>query len=74
MGTEEPPEGHYVNDYDTYVPPGHRHNVDYFYQVLKDEHSNPFVYSSDPSVVDGNEDGELPRSANRTLHAGASGK
>ncbi len=60
MGTEDPPGGHYVNDYDTYVPPGpDRHNADYFYQVLKDEHSNPFVYSNDPAVVDGNEDGEL---------------
>lgn len=60
VGTQEDPGGHYVNDYDTYVPPGiDRHDIDYYYQVLKDQHTNPFVYSNDPAVVDGNEDGEL---------------
>lgn len=60
IGSTEPPGGKYINSYDTYVPPGpDRHSIDYFFQALKDEHYNPRVYSSDPLVIDGKEDGEL---------------
>lgn len=59
-GSTAPPGGHYVNRYDTYVPPGRpRHGIDYFFQALKDEHFNPRVYSSDPLAIDGKKDGEL---------------
>ena len=60
VGSKQPPGGHYVNVYDTYVPPGKsRHSIEYFYQSLKDEHYNPRVYSNDPFVIDGKKDGEL---------------
>lgn len=59
-GTTEPPGGHEINRYDTYVPPGpDRHGIDYFFQTLKDEHFNPRVYSSDPIAIEGKQDGEL---------------
>lgn len=59
-GTTDEPGGHYVNRYDTYVPPGaSRHSIEYFYQALKDEHFNPHVYASDPYTIDGKSDGEL---------------
>ncbi|TRX49034.1 sulfatase [Fulvivirga sp. M361] len=58
-GTTEPPGGHYINRYDTYVPPGpDRHSIDYFYQVIKDVHFDPLVYSNDPLLIDGKTDGE----------------
>ena len=42
--------GHHVNRYDTYIPTGKpRHNIEYFYQALKDEHYNPHIYSNEPS-------------------------
>lgn len=60
VGKTEAPGGHYVNLYDTYIPPGKpRHDIEYFYQSLKDEHYNPRVYSNDPSVINGKKDGEL---------------
>lgn len=60
VGSTEAPGGHYVNTYDTYVPTGKkRHNIEYFYQSLKDEHFNPRIYSSDPSTIEGRKDGEL---------------
>ncbi|WP_111706826.1 sulfatase family protein [Lutibacter citreus] len=60
VGTTEAPGGHYVNTYDTYVPPGKpRHNIEYFYQALKDEHFNPRIYSNDPDAIEGKKDGEL---------------
>lgn len=62
VGTEEPPGGHYVNQYDTYVPPGpDRHSIDYFFQDVKDQHYNPFTYSNDPTLINGNTDGEVYR-------------
>ena len=37
-GSTSSPGGHYVNRYDTYVPPGKpRHGIDYFFQALKDD-------------------------------------
>lgn len=61
-GTTEAPGGHYVNAYDTYVPPGPaRHNIEYFYQALKDAHFDSRIYSNDPIAVDGKADGELHR-------------
>lgn len=61
-GTQETPGGHFVNAYDTYVPPGAaRHNIEYFYQALKDSHYDSRVYSNDPKVIDGKSDGELHR-------------
>ncbi|MBE7640562.1 sulfatase-like hydrolase/transferase [Salegentibacter sp. BLCTC] len=60
VGTEDAWGGNYINEFDTYIPPGiDRHDIDYYYQVLKDEHANPFVFSNDPAVVGGNKDGEL---------------
>ena len=42
------------------MPPGpDRHSIDYFYQLLKDEHFNPRCYSNDPELVGGKEDGVL---------------
>lgn len=62
MGTEDAPGGYYVNDYDTYVPPGSsRHNIEYFYQALKDEHYDSRIYSNDPKAIEGKSDGELHR-------------
>ena len=59
QGTTTPPGGHYINRYDTYVPPGpDRHGIDYFFQVLKDDHFDPLVYSNDPLLIDGKTDGE----------------
>ena len=60
VGTTEAPGGHLVNEYDTYVPAGKaRHNIEYSYQSLKDEHFNPHIYSNDPTTIEGKKDGEL---------------
>ncbi|MFB9058092.1 sulfatase [Mariniflexile ostreae] len=60
VGTKEAPGGHYVNKYDTYIPAGKaRHNIEYFYQALKDDHFNPHIYSNDPNAIEGKKDGEL---------------
>lgn len=60
VGTTEAPGGHFVNPYDTYVPPGpSRHSVEYFYQALKDEHYNPHIFSNDPNTIAGKKDGEI---------------
>ena len=60
VGTNQAPGGNYVNSYDTYVPAGAaRHNIEYFFQSLKDEHYNPHVYSNDPNTIEGKKDGEL---------------
>ncbi|MFY0605109.1 MAG: sulfatase [Cyclobacteriaceae bacterium] len=60
VGTTDPPGGQYINNYDTYVPPGpDRHGIDYFYQVIKDVHFDPMVYSNDSKLVEGRKDGEL---------------
>lgn len=57
-GTTESPGGHYINRYDTYVPPGKdRHSIEYFYQSVVDNHVNPYAYSNDPKTVNGNKDG-----------------
>ena len=62
VGTAERPGGHYMNDYDTYVPPGpSRHGIDYFFQAAKDAHFHPRCYSNDPEAVGGLQDGELYR-------------
>ena len=61
-GSSEAPGGHYVNRYDTYIPPGpDRHSIDYFFQLLKDYHFDPRCYSNDPVLVNGLADGELYR-------------
>ncbi len=60
IGSTDPLGGHYINPYDTYVPPGpDRHGIDYFFQTLKDDHFNPRVYSNDPKAIEGKKDGEL---------------
>ncbi|TGV04767.1 sulfatase family protein [Flavivirga rizhaonensis] len=59
VGTKEPPGGNYVNKYDTYVPPGKRHGIEYFYESIKDSHFNPHIYSNDPFTIEGKKDGEL---------------
>ncbi|MDO6807556.1 sulfatase [Zobellia galactanivorans] len=60
VGSTEEPGGHYINRYDTYVPPGKsRHSIEYFYQSIRDTHYDPLVYSNDPNTVAGKKDGEL---------------
>ncbi len=60
QGTTDSPGGKYMNEFDTYVPPGpDRHGIEYFFQSVKDQHFNPHVYSSNPNVIDGKKDGEL---------------
>jgi len=60
VGTEQEPGGHFVNNYDTYLPVGRaRHGIEYFYQSVKDEHYNPHIYSNDPGAIEGKKDGEL---------------
>jgi len=59
IGSTEAPGGHYINTYDTYIPPGKRHGIEYFYQSIKDEHYNPHIYSNDPNTIEGKKDGEL---------------
>ncbi|MGY5355933.1 sulfatase family protein [Wenyingzhuangia sp. IMCC45467] len=60
VNTTDKPGGHYVNQYDTYVPKGaQRHQIEYFYQALKDEHFNPHIYSNDPLTIHGKKDGEI---------------
>ncbi|MFC1762305.1 sulfatase [Planctomycetota bacterium] len=62
VGSKEAPGGHYMNAYDTYVPPGpDRHSIDYFFQAAKDVHFDPRCYSNDPQAVGGLQDGELYR-------------
>ncbi len=62
VGTTEAPGGQYINTYDTYVPPGpSRHNIEYFYQSIKDRHFDPLIYSNDPEVIQGKKDGDLHR-------------
>ena len=59
VGTADAPGGHYINRYDTYVPPGaDRHSIEYFYQSVVDNHVNPMAYSNDPETVGGNKDGQ----------------
>ncbi|MFA6831568.1 MAG: sulfatase-like hydrolase/transferase [Bacteroidaceae bacterium] len=61
-GTLTEPGGHNVNEFDTYVPGGiDRHHIDYFYQLLSDQHMNPITYSNDPTNVNGKKDGEAYR-------------
>lgn len=60
MGTTESPGGHFMNRYDTYIPPGKsRHSIEYFYQSIKDVHFDPLVYSNDPKSIEGKKDGVL---------------
>ncbi|MDW5289184.1 sulfatase [Formosa sp. PL04] len=60
VGTTEAPGGHYVNEYDTYIPTGKkRHGIEYFYESIKDTHFNPHIYSNDPYTIEGKKDGEL---------------
>lgn len=62
VGSTEAPGGNYINPYDTYVPPGFsRHNIDYWYQSIKDRHKDPLVYSNDPNTINGKTDGEQHR-------------
>jgi len=73
-GTTSPPGGQYINAYDTYVPPGApRLGYSYFFQTLRDTHSDPLCYSSDPQAINGLKDGELykPKRFNAELEAEA---
>ncbi|WP_075590961.1 sulfatase-like hydrolase/transferase [Labilibacter marinus] len=59
-GTTEAPGGHYINRYDTYVPPGGpRLGYKYFFQTLRDTHKDPLCYSNDPKAIEGFKEGEL---------------
>jgi arylsulfatase A-like enzyme len=60
VGTESAPGGHYVNPYDTYIPPGGgRHGNNYWYQTIRDAHYNPLAYSSVPDLIGGKKDGQV---------------
>jgi arylsulfatase A-like enzyme len=60
IGKTDAPGGHYLNRYDTYIPPGKaRHSIEYFYQAIKDVHYDPLVFSNDPNAIEGKKDGEL---------------
>lgn len=62
MGTTQPPGGHHMNPYDTYIPAGRgRHGNDYWFQCVKDDHKDPRVYSSEPDRIDGKKDGQQHR-------------
>lgn len=62
VGTTDSPGGNYCNSFDTYIPPGaSRHNIEYWYQAIKDSHKDPLIYSSDSSTIDGKKDGEQHR-------------
>lgn len=63
VGTENPPGGHYVNSFDTYIPPGKgRHGNKYWFQDIdRHGHFNPYSYSSVPALVGGKKDGQLYR-------------
>jgi len=64
VGTSEKPGGHLPNNYDNYVPAGPaRHQIEYFFQTVKDSHFSPMVYSNDPNTIEGKKDGELFQSA-----------
>lgn len=60
QGTSEDPGGHYITNFDTYVPPGDaRLGFNYFVQLLSDKHSDPFCYSNDPKAIQNHKDGHL---------------
>ncbi|MCG8310774.1 MAG: sulfatase [Cytophagales bacterium] len=60
QGKTEDPGGYYINDYDTYVPPGKaRLGFNYFFQTLRDVHFDPLCYSNDQQAIEGRKDGEL---------------
>ena len=62
VGKLDEPGGNYLNNYDTYIPPGKsRHSIEYFYQAVKDAHFDPLVFSNDPNAIEGKKDGELHR-------------
>lgn len=60
VATTTEPGGNFINNYDTYIPPGkQRHGIEYFYQSVKDDHFNPIVFSNDPFTIEGKIDGEI---------------
>lgn len=60
QGSTDAPGGHYINPYDTYVPPGDsRLGFKYFFQTLRDVHFDPLCYSNDSKAIEGLKDGEL---------------
>jgi len=60
VGTTSSPGGFLPNKFDIYIPPGpDRHSIEYWYQVLKDDHFSQYVYSNDPVAVGGKSDGEV---------------
>lgn len=62
VGTTDPPGGHHMNAFDTYIPPGRgRHSNAYWFQCVKDAHKDPRVYASDPNRIQGKTDGEQHR-------------
>ena len=74
QGTTEKPGGHYINNYDTYVPAGPaRLGFEYFFQTLRDTHTDPLCYSNDPKAIEGLKDGELykPKRFNAAMETDA---
>ncbi len=73
-GTDIVPGGHFINAYDTYVPPGKsRLGFQYFFQTLRDTHYDPLCYSNDSLAINGLLDGELyqPKKFNAQLETEA---
>ena len=62
VGTTEEPGGHYVFDFDTYIPEGRgRKGNKFWFQQLIDNHFNAAAYSNQPALVGGKKDGEIHR-------------
>ncbi len=58
VGSESPPGGHFINHYDTYVPPGPaRLDIEYYFHTVIDAHFDYVAYSNDPHTVGGLPDG-----------------
>lgn len=62
VNSTEAPGGHYVNDFDTYIPDDKRRfGNEYWFQQFVDNHFDAIAYSNRPELVGGKRDGELYR-------------
>lgn len=62
VNSTEAPGGHYVNDFDTYIPDDKRRfGNKYWFQQFVDNHFNAIAYSNRPELVGDKRDGELYR-------------
>lgn len=59
VGTETAPGGHFINPYDTYIPPGKgRHGNRFWFADVRDRQFDALSYSSVPALVNGKKDGQ----------------